>query len=171
MTNTWRSAIGRTKASAPMRYLFDAGILTMNTNALDYGCGRGRDAKHYDMDCYDPHFTKGMITDSRTDHPMMGLIDAPDNSYDLITCHYVLNVVDQDVRDVILRDIERLLKPGCSAYISVRADKHNDAAVHKGTNKEYQQYDVRLDLPLHRARSGSYRMYKLTKKLDGLAND
>ena len=117
----------RKTPSAPMRYLADRGLLSGHT--LDYGCGRGFDAEYYKTHRYDPYYFP---------------IPIFDNSYDTITCHYVLNVVDKKEEKEILLNINKLLKESGVAYLTVRRNIEKEGFTSKGT---YQR-NVILDLPI-----------------------
>lgn len=99
-----KTAISRTHESVPMRYLGDNDLII--GRALDYGCGKGRDALTYDMESYDPHYRP----------------ERPAGLFETITCNYVLNVVDEATQHSILADIASLLTPSGKAYITVRRD-------------------------------------------------
>lgn len=144
--NSHRSAIARKTPSAPMQALAQEGRL--EGMKLDYGCGRGFDADHYDMHGFDPHFRPS----------------EPGDLYDTITCNYVLNVVkDRETRLAILSDIQRRLAPEGQAYITVRADRKS---LNGPTSIGTWQGDVREDLapffPLLRS-TASYATYVMTK--------
>ena len=43
MTKSYKTAIARDKAPAPLRYLIEKNIINLeNKNILDYGCGKGK---------------------------------------------------------------------------------------------------------------------------------
>lgn len=138
--NVHKTAITRTKPSAPMKYLESQGLLSGKC-MLDYGCGKGFDADHYGMDKFDPHFfpTPAKYT------------------YDVITCNYVLNIVQEGEGQEILHNIKKLLRKGGRAYISVRRDVKQDGITKKGTF----QRDVTLDLPVVHQKSGRYCIYAI----------
>jgi len=150
-TNSKKTAMTRTKLSAPMRYLLDNGFFPRGgdkVDCLDYGCGKGFDADFCGFDKYDPHF-EGV--DSLLCH----------NSCDIVTCNYVLNTLPTmtDVHSVIW-DIQAHLKEDGVAYISVRNDiKNLNGETKIGT---WQQY-VTLDAPIVR-KTSSYIIYKITKQ-------
>lgn len=102
----WRTAIKRTKLSKPLRWLREQGLL--EGRHLDYGCGRGDDADKLGCERYDPHF-----------QPVM-----PDGRFEVITCNYVLNVIEEEAERVrVVQDIQsRLEYDGC-AFIAVRANR------------------------------------------------
>lgn len=138
--NAYKTAIARTKLSAPMKWLDEQGKLL--GECLDYGCGRGYDCDTLDIDGYDPHF-----------RPF-----EPSGQYDTITCNYVLNVVQDDTeRKEILEKIKSLLTPDGRAYITVRADKANLKGT---TSKGTWQGLIELDLPVARKTSG-FVMYEM----------
>ena len=137
--NAHKTAITRKTLSAPMRYLSESGKI--KGRALDYGCGKGYDADHLDMDGWDPHYR----------------IRRPLGQYDTVTCNYVLNVVSNDMAVVIMADIEQYLAPGGVAYITIRRDIKKEGWTKKGT---YQVNRV-LDLPVETEKKGAFIMYKL----------
>jgi len=102
------TAISRRTVSKPMADLDRKIRITDCYSRLDYGCGRGHDADHYRMDKYDPHY-----------YP-----DMPVGTFDLITCNYVLNVIESVVEKArVIRDIQSLLTEDGCAYITVRNDQ------------------------------------------------
>lgn len=111
--------------------------------ALDYGCGKGFDAQYYGLDKYDPHY-----------YP-----NQPTGQYDVITCNYVLNVVDPSEVVVILSKIRHLLADNGVAYLTVRRDIVREGHTSKGT----YQYNVKLNLPIVKENS-RYCIYKLSKQ-------
>ncbi len=124
----YKTAIARKSPSVPMKRLATAGRLV--GRMLDYGCGRGCDARTYGMDSYDPHF-----------QPVM-----PDGTFETITCNYVLNVIaSESERESVLRDIRSRLSAGGCAYITVRNDRK---ALNGYTSKGTWQGLVVLDLPV-----------------------
>lgn len=156
MNNSHKTAITRSKPSAPMNYLHGEGLLL--GHMLDYGCGKGFDADHFKMDKFDPHFTKGEVY--RNDGFVYYLTDLRDN-YDTITCNYVLNVIESvHERTEVLNNIRYLLKPGGVAYITIR----RDAQVAEGcTSKGTYQESVALDLPIEHEKKGGYIIYRMEK--------
>jgi len=123
-----RTAISRSRPSAPAKLLSDMGLLV--GRKLDYGCGRGKDAEVFGMERFDPHYAP----------------DMPDGLFNTITCIYVLNVIeDPEVRDHVLDAIRSKLAEGGRAYITVR----NDLAALRGrTSTGTWQGHIVLDLPV-----------------------
>lgn len=152
------TAISRSKLSAPMQYLLDNGAL-YTTVGLDYGSGRGHDADHIGMDKFDPHYTSGKIMEWDRDihHDMLDM----SSGYEVITCNYVLNVIeDQAERDMVLLNIKMLLTDTGKAYITVRRDSH----IAEGyTSKGTYQATIELDLPVYHHAKGKYITYLLEK--------
>jgi cyclopropane fatty-acyl-phospholipid synthase-like methyltransferase len=132
-----KTAIKRTTASSPAKYLNDKGLLV--GDKLDFGCGYGKDAEVYKMDKYD-----------LTHHPIF-----PKKKYDTITAQYVLNVETKDKEQEILNQIKSLLKKGGKAYITVRRDLKQEGLTSKGT---YQR-NVILNLPVVYEKKGSFCIY------------
>ena len=128
------TAITRKSPSVPMRWLA-AGSRIIG-RALDYGSGRGYDAKHFGMESYDPHYSP----------------DMPSGLFDTITCNYVLNVIEEPVaREMVVKDIRTRLKPGGRGFITVRNDSK---ALNGRTSKGTWQGLVTLPLPIIRKCAG-----------------
>mgnify|MGYP003689646015 CR=1 FL=1 len=81
---------------------------------LDYGSGRGIGAKEVGSDTFEPFAREGF------DPTFANTADIPASSYDNVTSFNVLNVVPEDVRTDIVKEIGRVLKPGGTAVISTR---------------------------------------------------
>jgi len=126
MDKSYLTAIGRLKPSTPARLLDQQGLL--KGRCLDYGSGRGKDAKHFKIYQYDPYF-----------HP-----SHPSGKFDTIICNYVLNVVDQNSQERIINKIRGLLNPNGVAYFTVRRDIKQDYVSSKGTLQRL----VHLNLPV-----------------------
>ena len=132
--NTFKTAITRNRPSLPARYLKSQGLL--KGKMLDYGCGKGLDAKCYDMDKYDPYYAPKRNQRGK---------------YDIITCTYVLCVLSKSKQKMVIENIRNLLRKNGVAYISVRRDLKEP----KG-----DQRIVNLNLPIIKETSG-YCIYKL----------
>ena len=133
-----KTAIRRKAPSVPMRWMHSNNML--QGRILDYGCGRGFDADHYNLDKYDPFY----------------YCFDPVGQYDTVVCNYVLNVVDKRDQIMIMHNIKKLLKKNGRAYLTVRRDIKEDGFTSKGTYQE----TVRLNLPVVRETS-TYCIYKL----------
>ena len=141
---SYNTAISRKRASVPLRYLQDKGHL--KGAVLDYGCGKGADFNHlkqagYAAEAYDPHWKP---------------IDLTGRSFDTVLCTYVLNVVNAEAEDDILRSIRLLLKEEGQAFISVRRDVKKDGKTSRGF-----QRNVSLGLNIIKENSG-YCIYSLS---------
>ena len=134
------TAISRKKASVPMRYLAKQNLL--RGKLLDYGCGKGMDAKTFNMAKYDKFYAPKM----------------PVGLFDTITCNYVFNVVDKATEEFLIMDIKSKLNKNGTAYITVRRDVKRDGFTSKGT---YQR-NVELDLPKLKETS-TYCTYIVTR--------
>ena len=154
MLKSYLTAIARTKPSAPAKHLVatypNLGIF--NT-VLDYGCGRGMDARTYGWDMWDPHYYPNF--------------EVRDDYYDAILCTYVLNTLTKDERVNVIKDIQTKLNRGGVAFLTVRRDiPEGFTFSSKGT---YQRM-VYLDLPIVGANS-KYCIYILRKDSNFLYQD
>lgn len=122
----------RKTMSFPSKFLLNNDLL--EGKILDFGCGLGKDVealqeKGFDIIGYDPHYFPNL----------------PKGKFDTILCHYVLNVLFQEVQSDVLMQISQLLKPSGKAYFTVRRDLTNIGfrkhAIHK---KETYQCNVIL---------------------------
>jgi len=109
MNKGYKTAMSRKAPSVVAKYVMKK--YNPRSRLLDYGCGKGFDlscyVKHgFDASGYDPHF----------------LPIRPDGVFDVITCSYVLNVLEPTARDSVLSDIFRLLRPGGKALFTLRGD-------------------------------------------------
>ena len=141
---SYNTAISRKKASVPLRYLEEKGYL--KGAILDYGCGKSADFDHlkragYTAEAYDPYWKP---------------IDLSGMSFDTVLCTYVLNVVNAEAEDEILRSIKSLMKKGGQAFIAVRRDVKKDGKTSRG----YQR-NVSLDLKVIKENS-SYCIYSFS---------
>ena len=89
-------------------------------NTLDYGAGLGLGAKKIKADTFEPYVRakkegKDTFVPTYTDASKI-----PNNSYKNITNLNVLNTVQPEVRDTIVRDIGRILAPNGNAIITTR---------------------------------------------------
>lgn len=146
-----KTAIKRSKLSVPMRFLYENNLLS--GKILDYGCGRGDDARLLEksglcVSTYDPIWQPKM----------------PRGKFDTITCNYVLNVVSEETAKNIVSDIRLRLKVKGTAFISVRSDVKVD------TNT---QRDVYLNSDgIERVQSISgCRMYRVRKLYNIIEDD
>ncbi|MAG24478.1 hypothetical protein CMI47_02765 [Candidatus Pacearchaeota archaeon] len=105
-----RTAITRKGASAPLKKLWSQG--NIRGSVLDFGAGRGGDAswlrrKGQQVAAYDPHH---------------GPTKLPRRQFDTVLCTYVLNVIPPKEQKHVLRELRSLIKPGGTAYVTVRTD-------------------------------------------------
>ena len=83
-------------------------------NTLDFGAGLGKGAKILKSDSYEPFPKKGF------EPTFTETLAIPNSSYDNVVSLNVLNVVKPDVRNDIVLDIGRILKPKGNAIITTR---------------------------------------------------
>ena len=81
MNKSHLTAMKRKVLSLPMKWLVDNGYIKKGDEALDYGCGKGDDADELEFVGYDPHHRDVEI----------------DQFFDIVTCNYVLNVIEDDL--------------------------------------------------------------------------
>jgi len=86
---------------------------------LDYGCGKGRDENTLKKEFpfyigYDPHKDFGYDSNKQI------LSD----SFDLIVCNYVLNVIVKIDRETVIQTLLKFLKDESIVLIGVRQDKY-----------------------------------------------
>jgi len=145
MTNAGKTAITRTKLSAPVKWLVHNGYLHPMFKTLDYGSGKGYDAKFLGFSAYDPNHGPYEIH----------------GRFDIITCTYVLNTVPEEEREAILADIYWHLTPGGRAYITVRRDIKKPTWTKRGTFQD----SVHLE---HRSihKTSGYEIYTFRKDYD-----
>jgi hypothetical protein len=134
------TAIVRTALSSPMTDLLNI----FHGDCLDYGCGRGYDCDTLGIDGYDPNWRPNALL----------------KKYDIITCNYVLNVVDEKEQEEIINHVKSLLKIGGRAYFTVRRDIREN---YEG--KGYPQRLVYLDMPSIYFRKNRYEIYFFENKI------
>jgi hypothetical protein len=144
MIQSYRTAITRKKPSAPLKYLLKYDLIKYPV--LDYGCGRGFDAKFLkaigETESYDPHWNPN---------------DLSGRIFQTVLCTYVLNVLPKNQEQLMLDNISRLLADGGDAYITVRRDIVGE----KKTSRGLQRY-VELDLDIITQNSG-FCIYQLRR--------
>lgn len=112
--NPFRTAIKRRELSKPMTILLTKELL--HGKILDFGCGHGIDVKllsspplNYNIrgyDAYSPEYKNN--------------IHLLEERYDIITCHYMFNVIpDLETHRKVLDTLRSMCKV---AYIAVRTD-------------------------------------------------
>ena len=122
MNNSGATAIARTRVSRPLRDLVDyayegVGLQAFaNGPVLDMGCGKGADIKylaerHLDVTGYDPNHQEYA-------NPC---VLAPANSYGLVTCTFVVNVIEDpmEYRD-LWETLAVVTKPGGKVFVASR---------------------------------------------------
>ena len=144
VVQSYKTAMSRKGASAPLKFLYSKNMIS--GTVLDYGCGKGSDAKHlidsgFDAKGYDPYWNP---------------IDIDNQKFDTILCTYVFNVLDYEEEELLLSSIKNHLKDDGQAYITVRRDVKKDGYTSRGF-----QRNVNLNLPIVKENSG-FCIYKLS---------
>ena len=143
MNNSHKTAISRTKLSAPVKWLLDNHHIIDWNHVLDYGCGKGTDAdflnrKGVQTWKYDPHFFDV--------HVAKGV-------HDVVLCTYVLNVIYH------LTEFEKVIQ-GCleasnggPIFFTVRNDK---SKLNGWTKRDTFQWFVPLDYLQYKLNAASW---------------
>lgn len=150
------TAIARKKPSAPMMFLWGINRLQPDRVILDYGCGKGKDVEWMKSIGrmafgYDPHYAPNTIQNGMA------------NCYDIITCNFVLNVIESsNERESTILHIKGLLRHGGHAYVAIRADKAKlNGYTKRGT---FQTYVDMLPYGFKLLHKGSgYELYEYIK--------
>jgi len=126
---SYKTAIKRKTLSRPLKYLLKYGEIFKDDWILDYGCGRGDDVEWlesngYDVRGWDPTWCKNTNYMYR--------------SYDVVLCTYVLNVVNKNVRQQIIKRLKDLTHHRGSVYITVRRDLQNYHTISKNGTHQYK---------------------------------
>lgn len=139
-----RTAISRTKLSAPTQWLEDHGLL--RGRVLDFGCGRGDLSRFLGRRVrqFDPFYTPDVSLES-----LLG-------RFDTVAMIYVLNVLRPAERRRALNDAWACLRSGGTLYVAVRRDVKTQGRTSKG-----YQYNVRLDAKVLYERSSRFCIYTL----------
>lgn len=139
------TAITRNGLSRPMKQLVKS--TSLQGRLLDYGCGKGFDARKLGIERYDPFY-----------YPKK-----PKGRFDTITCIYVLNTIPEEKeRLAVLDHVFRLLRKGGAAYFAVRRDIEN---LNGWTSRGTWQGFVKLDLPTH-YRCRTFEIYVMRRTYD-----
>lgn len=131
--NSHLTAIKRTSVSFPTRWLQEQGRL--QGRILDFGCGHGFDVgylkeKGFDVCAYDKYYVP----------------EYPTGKFGTIICHYVLNVLEPREQTEVLMQVSELLKPGGTAFFTVRRDLKSEGFRLHALYKEYT-YQCNVELP------------------------
>jgi ATP adenylyltransferase len=122
----------RDRPSFPTRRLLGPGHI--EGRVLDYGCGHGADVdflceKGFEVKGYDPHYAP----------------ERPEDTFDTILCHYVLNVLLHREQTDVLADVSELLRPDGTTFYTVRRDlQRTGYRQHYEHNVPTYQTNVRL---------------------------
>lgn len=152
MNKSHLTAIARSNLPTPTRWLIKQGYI--GGDVLDYGCGRCAELNNRllgglkdvkSVFNYDPYYAPKIPAHSQ---------------FDRIICNYVLCVVPEKEEKKILHAIQRMLKNGGAAFISVRNDTPKQG--YGFSSRKTFQRKVELNLTLFK-KTREYRMYLLNK--------
>lgn len=136
VTNSAKTAMTRTALSRPVKYLLNTMELESHPcgnkgmlKILDFGCGRGSDVTllremGFDIIGYDPH------QHEIGDKPYLSNT-LPRTKFDLILLTYVVNVVAEKERDIILQRAWKRVRKGGRLIITTRTPKELKEAAGK----------------------------------------
>jgi hypothetical protein len=116
----------RTTLSKTARVLLDAGLI--RGRILDYGCGLGYDADQEGWEAYDPYYRAAK----------------PSGVYDTIVVNHLANILTRASRKELLAEVNALLAPEGSAYVSVA---RNIPETGKAGSRRRIQNFIMLTLP------------------------
>jgi hypothetical protein len=150
MNNSHLTAAKRIGASVPLKVLLKKSLILRIQSILDFGCGRCADVEWllnngYNAKGFDPYW-------SPLKKPLQ-------YKYDIILCTYVLNIVDNDTRLAIIKQLKRMTKTSGKIYITVRRDFKKDHTTVDGVH----QYLVKLPFPIVKENT-QYCIYKLCNR-------
>jgi len=112
-----QTAMARTGPSAPVQHLRTHAPALLRGRLLDFGSGRGADAKALRATPYDPH------------HPDAAVRKHPTGRFDTVLATYVLNVLPKAERHAALREAAAYVKPGGHLVLAVRPQAEVAATV------------------------------------------
>jgi len=112
-----QTAMARTGPSAPVQHLRAHAPQLLRGRLLDFGSGRGADAKALRATPYDPH------------HPDAAVRKRPTGRFDTVLATYVLNVLPKAERHAALREASAYVKPGGHLVLAVRPQAEVAATV------------------------------------------
>jgi SAM-dependent methyltransferase len=105
----------RTQISGTLpTYLKARDLIGERGRGIDYGAGLGLGAQALDLDDYEPFPRAGYSPKYRDPRQI------PSNSYDRLTNLNVLNVVPREIRDQIVSDMGRVMRPDGVGVITTR---------------------------------------------------
>ena len=124
-SNYHKTALGKSNGTtSPTKNFFkwlndNPKIKSKIRTVLDYGCGKGRDENTLKKEFpfyigYDPYKDFGY----ETNHQILG------NSFDLVICNYVLNVIVKIDREAVIKKLLKFLNNFSIVLIGVRQDKY-----------------------------------------------
>ena len=118
-----QTARTRTGPSAPAQHLRAHAPQLLRGRVLDFGSGRGVDAKALGATPYDPHHPKGSVR------------RRPTGAFSTVLAVYVLNVLPKPERADALREAARFVRPGGHLVLAVRPEAEVAAATVGWTKK------------------------------------
>ena len=118
-----RTAITRTTFSKPYRLLIEKKEIRPNMSVLDYGCGKGFDVQRLQNfpGSVDVSLTRLNIRGYDPFQPGFNCPEFLEMDYDVVTCNYVMNVIESPQERAAV--VRRLLALAPVVFLSVRADR------------------------------------------------
>lgn len=111
-----RTAISRTRVSAPLQWLLDHDLIVGDS------CNWGEGKAFLDTDAMEERTGFAIGYDPNSTRPWNRMV-FPSEMFTTIYCGYVLNTLDARTASNTIEDIRAHLQPGGIAYFAVRTDK------------------------------------------------
>lgn len=182
----WDAVASDKEFSTPFRFDLFSEYTSKDDLILDYGCGYGRTIKQLKENKYanitGVDFSKEMISRARGENPTAdfkvidsGRIPFQDNYFDAVVLLAVLTCVHKNIeQDLILNEIQRVLKPDGIVYINdfmLNNDKRNLDRYEKYKEK-YGVYGVfELEKSGILRHHDKNRISEITRSFDDLAHE
>lgn len=147
------TAITRKSVPVPVDWLIRQNLI--QGDVLDFGCGKCANINNQIFGKLE-----GVTSISNFDPFFENNPDVLNRQYDIILCTYVLCILPESEEVNLLKQIQTCLKPGGTAYITVRKDIPKQG--HGISKRNTFQRDVNLNLNIVKKRN-RFAIYQLTK--------
>ncbi len=152
----WNKVADKKEFSTPFQFDIFQSIVSREAKILDVGCGYGRILGQLYNDGYcnliGVDFSSKMISRGKEQYPYLDLrvkaeknLEFEDNTFDAVILFAVLTCIVEDAEQVqLLKEIERVLKPGGVIYINdfILNEDQRNLNRYKEFESKYQKYRV-----------------------------